>query len=197
MVGELAKSNNVVALEAAQKKMSLAFLGWQCRIRQLSARRNEGKPSAAMLPDLTLREESESLGAIITVMSKLPHFSRTLELKHIYQKTNDPKQRRDDALKIIQEMYYQIPEEFSDVLTATFAPESEGAEAMLHAGFGRLDFEEFRQTYSIPVRIARLTPNDPLYQATYWHNAMFNPSIDPNLTIIGFQPDWSTTTSNP
>jgi hypothetical protein len=197
MSGEPATTDNVVALEAAQKKMSLSFLGWQCRIRQLSARRQDGKPSAAMLPDLTLRGEDEPLGAIVTVMSKLPQYSRTLELKHIYQKTNDPKQRRDDALKIIQEMYYQIPEEFSDVLTATFAPGSQGAEAMLSAGFGRLDFEEFRQTYSIPVRIARLTANDPLYQATYWHNAMFNPSIDPNLTIIGFQPDWSTAKSNP
>jgi hypothetical protein len=197
MSGEPATTDNVVALEAAQKKMSLSFLGWQCRIRQLSARRQDGKPSAAMLPDLTLRGEDEPLGAIVTVMSKLPQYSRTLELKHIYQKTNDPKQRRDDALKIIQEMYYQIPEEFSDVLTATFAPGSQGAEAMLSAGFGRLDFEEFRQTYSIPVRIARLTSNDPLYQATYWHNAMFNPSIDPNLTIIGFQPDWSTAKSNP
>ena len=197
MVGGPTTSNNVVALEVAQKKMSVAFLGCQCRIRQLAARRNEGKPSAAMLPDLTLRGESVPLGAIITVMSKLPHFSQTLELKHIYQKTNDPKLRRDDALKIIQEMYYQVPEEFSDILTATFAPGSKGAETMLRAGFGQLDFEEFRQTYTIPVRITRMTANDPLYQATYWHNAMFNPSIDPNLTIIGFQPDWSTATSNP
>ncbi|MDE0810131.1 MAG: hypothetical protein OSB69_12525 [Alphaproteobacteria bacterium] len=197
MSGEPATSNNVVALAVAQKKMSLAFLGWQCRVRQLSARRHEGKPNPAMLPNLTLRDQAEPLGAIVTVMNKRPEFSRTKEFRHIYQKTNDPKQRRDDALKIIQEMYYQITEEFSDVLTATFAPGSMGAETMLHAGFGRLDFEEFGQTYSFPVRIARLISNDPLYQSTFWHNAMFNPSMDPNLTIIGFQPDWSTATSNP
>ena len=150
-----------------------------------------------MMPQLTLRDRNEPLGHVITLLNKLPQYSRTDEFRHLYRRTHDPRIRREDALKLIASTYYQDPGEFTDVLTATFAPGSKGAETMLETGHGVLEFAEFAQEYRIPVQILRLLRTDPLHRSTYWHNALFNPSLDPELTVVGFYPDWSTARSNP
>lgn len=180
-----------------EEEIALAFIGWQCRLRQLSCRRYEGKPIPAMMPDLMLAGGAGSLGTVVTILNKLPRFSRTKEFRHIYLKTHDPRQRREDALGVMRESYYQIPEEFSGLLTAAFAPSSSGVVSILGAGNGRLEFSDLGQRYTIAVTIRQLCWDDPSYQATFWHNALFSLAIDPNMIIIGFEPDWSSAVADP
>lgn len=173
------------------------FLRWQCRIRQMMMRENEGRPNEGVLPEVFLAEDQNSLGAIITVLSKTPEFSKTMEIQHMVRKTRDPALRREAALKFFSEIYYQKGREFSDILTATFAPGSQGAEKIKDAGYCRLEFSAFNQAYSLQCKVWALGENNPLWQSTYWHNLLFNPSLPADTLILGFEPDWAQCTADP
>jgi hypothetical protein len=35
-----------------------------------------------------------------------------------------------------------------------------------------------------------LAEADPLYQATFWHNKLFNPNLPGRVQVLSFAPDW-------
>ena len=187
----------VLRLDSANQMLRENFLRWQCRTRQICVREREGKPDDAMLPAVYIGDAEEPLGHIITVMSKDQAYSRVPELKHMVKRTHDPATRRKAALTLFSETYYQKATEFSDVLTSTFTAESEGAKVLRAAGRCRLEFSAFQQTYSLDCKVWRLSRHNPLWQATYWHNMLFNPSLSPESVILGFEPDWAKCDANP
>jgi hypothetical protein len=87
--------------------------------------------------------------------------------------------------------YYQKPKDFTDELTALFSPDSKLAEQLLKRGVCVLEFDQFNQGYRIPCAVELLGERDISYQATYWHNALFNPALPPSPRILAFTPDWS------
>ncbi len=173
------------------------FLRWQCQVRLIAMRQKQGVPDEAITPALTLPGATEPMGHVITVMSKGLGASKVPELRHMVQRTNDPAQRREKALQFFAEAYYQKPEEFSDVLTATFPPRSPGAETIAEARRVTLTFEAYSQRFDLICDVARLARNHPLYQATWWHNQLFNPNLHPDTAILGFKPDWEASTAEP
>ena len=42
-----------------------------------------------------------------------------------------------------------------------------------------------------------LAPHDHLHQATIAHNRLFNPMLHPGTVVLGFQPDWEMSASDP
>jgi len=108
------------------------FLGWQCRVRQMAMRDNMGRPDDAVTPSVTLHGQSEPMGHVITVFSKWGAYSKVPELKHMVKQTNDPALRREKALTYFSSTYYQKGREFSDTLSATFQPDSDGAAQLIH-----------------------------------------------------------------
>ena len=54
----------------------------------------------------------------------------------------------------------------------------------------RLDFEQFGQRYHLHCALRRLSEHNPLRQATFWHNLLFNPRLSADCVILGFEPDW-------
>ena len=110
------------------------FIKWQCRVRQIAMRNNNGRPDDSISPVVLLPNEKEPVGKIITVLSKDIAFSRTPELKHLFKRTFDPLQRREKAIEFFSETYFQKHKEFSDILTATFQPNSIGAETITKNG---------------------------------------------------------------
>jgi len=166
------------------------FLRWQCRVRQMAMRDNFGRPDDGVTPSVTLPGASEPMGHIITVMSKWGAHSKTPELKHMVKRTNDPAQRREKALEYFSSTYYQKGREFSDTLSATFQPDSAGAKQLAEAGSCTLVFEAYMQRYELKCKVLELTKTHPLYQATWWHNLLFNPELNPELVMLGFEPDW-------
>ncbi len=171
------------------------FLRWQCRVRQIAMRENMGRPDDAITPALTLTGETKPTGHIITVLSKAPPFSKTPELQHMFRRTHDPAQRREKAIQLFSEIYYQKAREFTDILTATFPPGSSDAAAISAAGNCTLTFEAYGQRYDLLCKVRTLDKTDPLYQATWWHNMLFNPNMHPNTVIFGFEPDWAHSTA--
>ncbi len=174
-----------------------AFLRWQCRVRQMSMRDQDGRPDDAIMPAVLLPDQPEALGHIITVMNKAPGYSVTAELTHMAAKTNDPAQRRDAAIRFLSAGYFQNAVEFSDILTATFPPGSEGAKKIHDAGQCQLVFEAYAQTFDLTCKVWRLAPHNLLHQATMAHNRLFNPSIHPETEVLGFEPDWGASSSDP
>ncbi|MFK7943917.1 MAG: hypothetical protein AB8B85_13530 [Paracoccaceae bacterium] len=174
-----------------------AFLRWQCRVRQIMMRDDAGRPSDGIMPAVTLAGSDAPLGHIITVMSKAPAHSKTPEMRHIATKTQDPAQIREGALKFFSEFYYQKGAEFSDILTATFPPESEGARAIRRAETATLGFDAFGQRFNLVCKVWKLTAKNPLWQSTYWHNRMFNPGLPETTVILGFEPNWAACSAEP
>lgn len=174
-----------------------AFMRWQCRVRQMMMRDRMGRPDEGVTPALTLPGSDEPMGHIITVLSKGPVHSKTPEMRHMAQRTNDPASTREAALKFFSEFYYQKASEFSDILTATFPPDSTGAATIRRAGRCSLAFDAFNQRYDLDCRVWKLTDRNPLWQATYWHNALFNPTLPADTIILGFEPDWKRSSADP
>ena len=179
----------------AVSPLRMAFLKWQCRVRQISMRDNHGRPDDGIMPALYLPGEAEPMGHIITLLNKSPGYSVTPELLHMAKKTNDPAQRRDQAIQFFSATYYQKAKEFSDILTATFPPGSPGAARIRKAGKVRLMFDAYGQVYDIHCKVWKLAARNPLYQATIAHNQLFNPTLPPDTEILGFEPDWAASSS--
>lgn len=186
-----------LAMDEEAATLRDAFLGWQCRVRQQMMREDMGRPGPGITPALIPDGADEAMGRVITVLSKLPQHAKVPEMRHIVQRTNDPARQREDALRLLSESYYQRPREFSDLLTATFPPGSPGAAAIREAGRVRLVFEAFRQRWEIAAKVWRLAEHHPSYQATWWHNRMFNPALPADAAVLGFEPDWSASTADP
>jgi hypothetical protein len=185
------KPNNVVLTRAAAQALRAEFIGWQCRLRQLAARQDGGRPSSGMRPRVTTVAGDELAAAVTVLISETEPDNTTQQFRYLVQKTQDPNERYDKVLEFLQGGYFQEPVRFSDVLTALFAQGSELA-AGLH-GDGRcvLQFEQYSQAYRIPCAVARLAPAHPRYEATYWHNRLFNEHLPPGAEVLAFTPDWA------
>jgi hypothetical protein len=189
MSGKL--SAEVVLLEAAAAALRDDFMAWQCRIRQLAARQAGGRPSSGMRPNvLTAQGELLSPGITVLIVEAEPGDNTAL-FRHQFQRTHDPVERYDKILEILSAGYFQDPTRFGDVMTALFAGNSRLAASLLNHGRCVLAFREYAQAYRIPCRVAELSIADDPYQATYWHNRMFNPSMPPAIRILTFTPDWA------
>ena len=170
--------------------LRLTFLKWQCHVRQLSMREADGRPDDAIMPAVYLDGAEEELGHVITVLNKAPGYSVTPELVHMAKKTNDPAQVRDTAIKFLSATYYQKAAEFSDVLTSTFPPGSEGASTIRRAKSCRLVFEAYNQRFDLDCKVWKLAPHNLLHKATMAHNRLFNPGMPPDTVVLGFEPNW-------
>ena len=165
-----------------------AFLGWQCRIRQLAVRQQEGRPNEGMVP--RIKVEGRELGRAVTLILKKQEYGVTEEFRHMVQSTNDPRVTREKGLRFLASSYYQRAQEFQDTMTALFSPGSEMAEELLRSGQCRLEFEQYEQKHSVACDVHQLSEGEYSYDATFWHNSLFNPSMPGAPVILGFTPIW-------
>ncbi len=167
-----------------------SFLRWQCLTRQMMMRDNQGRPDDAITPAVLLAGSKEPLGHIITILNKADGHSLVPEMQHMLRKTNDPAQVRDAALQFLSETYFQKASEFSDILTSTFPPGSEGATTIRRANGCVLLFEAYGQSWELDCKVWRLIAPNPLFEATLAHNRLFNPALPDETVVLGFEPDW-------
>ena len=193
----MSEQGMVVRLESAQAALRDHFLGWQCRLRQKAMRQGGGQPSEGMRPILVLPDDPAN-GFEVTVLI-VPRESETVtaQFRHMARKTHDPSERYQAAIKLLASAHYQQARDFSDELTALFGPESKLAARLVKSGVCALRFEQYSQRYVLPCRVRPLAESDPAWQATYWHNSLFNREIPAGIAILGFQPDWATAKADP
>jgi hypothetical protein len=174
------------------------FLGWQCRLRQLAVRQDGGRPSQGMKPrvgpDLGKQAEAEDISTldplVVLIVEREPEHA-TAHLRHLCRRSNDPKDRYDRVLSVLRAGYYQYPNRFSDAMTALFSSGSQRAAALRGRGSCVLHFDQYSQAYRIPCSVRSLANTNAAYQATFWHNAVFNPALPPHSEVLAFTPDWS------
>lgn len=187
----------ILGVDRASLALKDAFLRWKCRVRMIAMRDHQGRPDDAIMPHLHLPDNSEALGQFITVLSKLTPYSKTPELRHMALQTNDPNQRREKAVQLFGETYFQKSREFSDVLTASFAPQSDAVKAVLAARRVTLHFSAYNQIFELACTVSQLAKNDLYYQSTWWHNHLFNPNLSADAVVLAFAPLWSDSRAEP
>ena len=182
-------------MSEAGTRLREGFMAWQCLIRQHAMRRHGGRPSDGMEP--LASAAGESLGHIRTVIVKREPRHSTARFRHIVERTHDPRERFDEALRYLQASYFQRPRSFEPRLFALFAPASPGAARLAQGRACTLDFRQFARSFCLPCRVARLAADDPFTQALFWHNAMFNPALPPGGTALAFAPRWEEGSASP
>lgn len=188
-------TGNVIQLDATEDALRRAFLGWQCRIRQIAVRDHGGRPTPGMRP--VLEVAAQRVGPITVVLTKLDHGASTTQFRFMVKKTHDPAERYEAAMRHLVAAYYQRPESFSDRMTALFAAEAELPRQLAGRADCVLCFEQFSQRWRLPCTVQLLDPAAALYQATYWHNALFNPWLPGGVQIVAFAPDWTRAEADP
>lgn len=185
-----AKRQNPMPLSDAQEALRDGFLAWQCRVRQLAVRETLGRPSAAMRPRI-LDARGEEIAPAITVLLHKEPIDETVKLFAFQaKKTQDPIERYEKILEHLAGNYYQNARDFDDRLTALFGPGSALADRLIKLKSCLLSFEEYAQGYRLPCRVRELEAAHPTYQASYWHNFLFNPNLPAGVRVLSFQPDW-------
>lgn len=182
--------DNVVLSAIAAAALCREFLGWQCRIRQLAARQEGGRPSSGMRPKIISRSGDELSPGIVTLIIESEPEHSTQLFRYQYLRTQDPNERYDNMLQVLQGSYFQDPSRFSDHITALFGPDSRLAAQLLSEGRCVLDFEQYTQGYRIPCTVVRVAESNAFHQATLWHNRMFNHQLPAGVQILSFRPDW-------
>src|SRR5271167_3175077 len=102
--------DNIVLTRSASEALCREFIGWQCRLRQMAARQDGGRPSSGMRPrvvDAASRIEL-SPGIVALIVESEPENSTRL-FRYQYLKTHDPNERWVKVLEILQGSYFQEP----------------------------------------------------------------------------------------
>ena len=183
--------DNVVLSKVAAAALRREFLGWQCRIRQLAAREAGGRPSPGMRPRVLGRGGEELSPGLVTLIVETEPQESTELFRYQYLRTQDPNERYDSMLGILQGSYFQNPDRFSDLMTALFGSESALVARLLEDEWCVLEFEQYTQCYRVPCAVSRLVESSLFHPATLWHNRMFNAHLPPAVTILSFRPDWA------
>lgn len=186
-----------MSADSTAKTLRDHFFGWQCRLRQLSVRGAGGRPTSGMRPDVMLPGEDGAAARITVLIVKANPEEAIDRFRHLYRRTHDPVDRYDAALAYLAAVYYQRPAEFADEMSALFGPGADVAAWLSAAGRCVLRFAQYEQSYALPCRVRALDEVDPAFQATYWHNALFNPDLPTGIRILGFQPEWDDATAEP
>src|SRR5262249_61842763 len=164
--------DNVVLNRLAAAALCREFLSWQCRIRQLAVRQEGGRPSAGMCPRVTSASGDALSDGIVTLIIESEPAESTQLFRYQYLRTQDPNERYDNVLEILQGSYFQEPARFSDLMTALFGPQSRLAVQLLREGRCVLDFEQYTQGYRIPCAVTPLPDSHLFHPATLWHNRL-------------------------
>src|SRR5258708_300318 len=106
------ETNNVVLTKAAAQLLRGEFIGWQCRVRQLAARQDGGRPSAGMRPRVVSLAGDELAAAVVVLITETDPENSTQQFKYQVLKTQDPNERYDAVLELLQGPYFQQPARF-------------------------------------------------------------------------------------
>ncbi|MDB3945313.1 hypothetical protein N9444_05305 [Gammaproteobacteria bacterium] len=166
------------------------FLAWQCLVRQRAMRVGQGKPTPGMRPHLSLLNSAHYSGPVTVLLLRADAAHDAAEFRHMAVKTYDPADRYNAAVKFLSATYYQKSQEFSDEMTALFGGGGLLVKALRAHKSCILDFQQFGSGFKMECSVREIDKDSVLYQATYWHNKLFNPRLPPEITILGFKPRW-------
>jgi len=164
------------------------FIAWQCRLRKQSMREQGGQPSQGMGAGVYSVSGGQEQSRMQFLVLRKNSETRTAEIRHIVRKTPDSNEWLKNGLRILAEKHYQETDQFQDRLSALFGLDSSLADALEEAGACHLKFSEKGIDYCFDFDVEMLAEDDELFQATYWHNRLFNPTLPGKVRIFAFTP---------
>jgi hypothetical protein len=164
------------------------FIAWQCRVRKQSMRELGGKRTDGMSAGVYSVKGGEEQTRLNFLLNKEDGEFLTSDFRHIVRKSQDPADRVKNGLKILSEWHYQHDSDFSRQLTALFYLDSDVADALAMAGECHLKFAQDSIEHAFDFDVFELDEEDSAYQATYWHNHVFNASMPGKVRVFGFNP---------
>jgi hypothetical protein len=164
------------------------FIAWQCRLRKQSMREAGGRPGPGMSAGIYSVNGGDEQSRINFLIVRNDPATRTDEFRHIVRKTPDSSEWIKNGLRILAELHYHETDQFDERLTALFGLDSALADALLQAGQCHLKFAENSVEYGFNFDVAALDEADELFQATYWHNRLFNPTLPGRVRVLCFSP---------
>ena len=173
------------------------FIGWQCRVRQYAMRNGEGRPTSGMRPDVFLEDGEEVSSALTLLLVPAQPPESIQQFRFMALKTQDPQERYKKAIELLSSSFYQNVENFSGLMTGLFSMNSEIVNRLTKNQRCVLEFDFQQQKFRIPAGIKVLLKKNPVYEFTYWHNFLFNPYLSPDVTVLGFEPDWKGSSADP
>lgn len=173
------------------------FIGWQCRVRQYAMRNGEGRPTSGMRPDVFLEDGEEVSSALTLLLVPAQPQESIQQFRFMALKTQDPQERYKKAIELLSSSFYQNVENFSGLMTGLFSLNSEIVNRLTKNQRCVLEFDFQQQKFRIPAGIKVLLKKNPVYEFTYWHNFLFNPYLSPDVTVLGFEPDWKGSSADP
>ena len=138
------------------------FITWQCKLRKQSVRELSGRPTPGMSAGVYSINGGDEQCRLNFIINRRESQERTRELRHIVRKSRDPSDWQKSGLRILSEWHYQEEGEFENELTALFN---------LNSGV-----------------VQRLEEDSERFQATYWHNHLFNPTMPGAVQVLEFRP---------
>ena len=164
------------------------FIAWQCRLRKMSVRELGGRPTDGMSAGVFSTSGGDEQGRLSFLIVREQPAERTAEFRHIVRKSPDPGEWIKNGLRILSELHYHEDREFDDQLTALFSLDSNLAYALIKAGECHLKFAQDSVDYAFDFDVVSLDQNDEMFEATYWHNRLFNPTLPGKVRVLGLSP---------
>ena len=186
----MSAESKVLNIEAAAAKLRDEFLGWQCKLRRQAMRGAGGRPSEAMRPRVFDPAGDPIADALTVLLARTDSATTAKSFEFQFKCTHDPLDRYEKAVTFLSADYYQHPANFTGVMTALVGAGTPTLQPLLDNRQCILVFQQFSQGYRVPCDVQILAPEDSLFKATYWHNAMFNPNLPPDVVVVAFVPDW-------
>ncbi len=147
-----------------------------------------GRPTAGMSAGVYAVAGGDEQSRMNFLIMRTETGDRTRELRHIVRKTPDSAEWMKHGLRILAERHYHDEDQFENRLTALFGLESTLGYALTRAGQCRLKFAEGSIEYEFEFDVVSLDEEDPLFEATYWHNHLFNPALPGRVRVLAFIP---------
>ena len=108
--------------------------------------------------------------------------------EYMNRRTYDPEERYSKAVKLFSSEYFNTPENFDGRFTATFMKNDKFVINLKPSKKYNVQFFERDTGFDFPVKIKKLKKSDSEWQCTFWHNLMFNPSLNDNIEVLLFTP---------
>ena len=77
------------------------FIGWQCRVRELAFRSEEGRPNGGMRPQIALKNGEVVFHAATLLIIPDPPDQTIRQFRFMALKTHDPKERYTKAMQLL------------------------------------------------------------------------------------------------
>jgi hypothetical protein len=195
-IGPLIAETKILNLHAAASALRDEFIAWQCRLRKQAMREGGGRPTEGMCPRAFDPAGEVIAGSLKVLLARRDSEAMARLFEFQVKRTNDPLERYEKAVEALSADYYQHPANFNGVMAGLFGATSV-LERLLESRQSVLAFRQSGRLYRVPCDVERLAPEDALFKLTYWHNAMFNPNLPADISVLAFDPAWARASRQP